>query len=118
MTTIQLREELFREINPILDDEGLLLKLLKYARKLTATKADDTLVDKEEFMDSLELVTIATHVADCKTMLLHPASHTHRQLSDEQLKEAGIPADLIRFSVGLENPDDIIEDIKKALDKI
>ena len=54
MTTIQLREELFREINPILDDEGLLLKLLKYARKLTATKADDTLVDKEEFMDSLE----------------------------------------------------------------
>ena len=53
MTTIQLREELFREINPILDDEGLLLKLLKYARKLTATKADDTLVDKEEFMDSL-----------------------------------------------------------------
>ncbi len=71
-----------------------------------------------KFMDSLELVTIATHVADCKTMLLHPASHTHRQLSDEQLKEAGIPADLIRFSVGLENPDDIIEDIKKALDKI
>ena len=54
MTTMQLREELFREINPILDDEGLLLKLLKYARKLTATKADDTLVDKEEFMDSLE----------------------------------------------------------------
>ena len=54
MTAIQLREELFREINPILDDEGLLLKLLKYARKLTATKADDTLVDKEEFMDSLE----------------------------------------------------------------
>ena len=54
MTTIQLREELFREINPILDDEGLLLKLLKYARKLTATKADDALVDKEEFMDSLE----------------------------------------------------------------
>ena len=51
---MQLREELFREINPILDDEGLLLKLLKYARKLTATKADDTLVDKEEFMDSLE----------------------------------------------------------------
>ena len=71
-----------------------------------------------KFMDSLELVTIATHVADCKTMLLHPASHTHRQLSDEQLKEAGIPADLIRFSVGLEDPDDIIEDIKKALEKI
>ena len=71
-----------------------------------------------KFMDSLEFATIATHVADCKTLLLHPASHTHRQLSDEQLKEAGIPADLIRFSVGLEDPDDIIEDIKKALEKI
>jgi O-acetylhomoserine (thiol)-lyase len=51
-------------------------------------------------------------------MLLHPASHTHRQLTDEQLAEAGIPADLIRFSVGLEDPDDIINDIKQALDKI
>ena len=71
-----------------------------------------------KFMDSLKFATIATHVADCKTLLLHPASHTHRQLSDEQLAEAGIPADLIRFSVGLEDPDDIIEDIKQALDKI
>jgi len=71
-----------------------------------------------KFMDSLKLVTIATHVADAKTMLLHPASHTHRQLTDEQLKEAGIPGDLIRFSVGLENPDDIIEDIKLALSNI
>ena len=53
MTTLQLREELFREINPILDNEGLLLRLLKYARKLTATKADETLVDKKEFMESL-----------------------------------------------------------------
>ena len=53
MTTLQLREELFREINPILDDEGLLLKLLKYARKLTTTKTDETLVDKKEFMESL-----------------------------------------------------------------
>jgi len=70
------------------------------------------------FMDSLKLSTIATHVADCKTLLLHPASHTHRQLSDEQLIEAGIAPDLIRFSVGLENADDIIEDIKQALDKI
>jgi O-acetylhomoserine (thiol)-lyase len=71
-----------------------------------------------KFMDSLKFATIATHVADCKTMLLHPASHTHRQLTDEQLAEAGIPADLIRFSVGLEDPDDIINDIKQALDKI
>ncbi len=71
-----------------------------------------------KFMDSLKFATIATHVADCKTLLLHPASHTHRQLSDEQLLEAGISPDLIRFSVGLEDPDDIIADLKQALDKI
>ena len=71
-----------------------------------------------KFMDSLEFATIATHVADCKTLLLHPASHTHRQLTDEQLAEAGIPGDLIRFSVGLEDPEDIIADLKQALDKI
>ena len=71
-----------------------------------------------KFMDSLKFATIATHVADCKTLLLHPASHTHRQLTDEQLKEAGIAPDLIRFSVGLEDPDDIINDIKQALDQI
>ena len=62
--------------------------------------------------------SLRTHVADCKTLLLHPASHTHRQLTDEQLLEAGIAPDLIRFSVGLEDPDDIIDDIKQALDKI
>ena len=71
-----------------------------------------------KFMDSLKFATIATHVADAKTMLLHPASHTHRQLSEEQLKEAGIPGDLIRFSVGMEDPDDIIADLKQALDQI
>ena len=71
-----------------------------------------------KFMDSLKFATIATHVADCKTLLLHPASHTHRQLTDEQLLEAGIAPDLIRFSVGLEDPDDIINDIKQALDQI
>ena len=71
-----------------------------------------------KFMDSLKFATIATHVADCKTLLLHPASHTHRQLTDEQLAEAGISPDLIRFSVGLEDPDDIIADLKQALDKI
>lgn len=71
-----------------------------------------------KFMDSLKFATIATHVADCKTLLLHPASHTHRQLTDAQLKEAGIAPDLIRFSVGLEDPDDIINDIKQALDQI
>jgi O-acetylhomoserine (thiol)-lyase len=71
-----------------------------------------------KFMDSLKFATIATHVADCKTLLLHPASHAHRQLTDEQLAEAGIPGDLIRFSVGMEDPDDIIADLKQALDKI
>lgn len=69
------------------------------------------------FMDSLKLITIATHVADVRTMVLHPASHTHRQLSDEQLREAGIAPDLIRMSVGIEDPDDIIADIKQALEK-
>ncbi|HUM24224.1 MAG TPA: O-acetylhomoserine aminocarboxypropyltransferase/cysteine synthase [Saccharofermentans sp.] len=72
----------------------------------------------EVFMDSLKLATIASHVADAKTCLLNPASHTHRQLSEEQLKEAGIAPDLIRFSVGIENADDIIADIEQALSNI
>ena len=64
------------------------------------------------FMDNLSLITIETHVADCYTCVLHPASHTHRQLSDEQLKEAGVSPDLIRLSIGLEDPEDIIDDIR------
>ena len=68
-----------------------------------------------KFMDSLKLISIATHVADSKTCLLHPASHTHRQLTDEQLRESGIAPDLIRLSVGIEDADDLIEDIKQAL---
>ena len=71
-----------------------------------------------KFMDSLKLVGIVTHVADAWTCVLHPASHTHRQLTDEQLKAAGIPPDLIRLSVGLEDPDDIIADLKQALAKV
>lgn len=71
-----------------------------------------------KFMDSLELVRIVTHVADSRTCVLHPASHTHRQLSDEQLKEAGIAPDLIRLSVGIEDSEDILDDIKQALEKI
>lgn len=71
-----------------------------------------------KFMDSLKLVNIVTHVADVRTCVLHPASHTHRQLSDEQLREAGIAPDLIRLSVGIEAVDDIIADIQQALDKI
>lgn len=68
------------------------------------------------FMDKLKLAAIVTHVADARTCLLHPASHTHRQMSDEQLLEAGISPDLIRFSCGIENAEDIIEDLKQALD--
>lgn len=68
------------------------------------------------FMDSLKLISIVTHVADAKTCVLHPASHTHRQLSDEQLREAGIAPDLIRLSVGLEDADDLLADIRQALD--
>jgi len=67
------------------------------------------------FMDKLKLACIVTHVADARTCLLHPASHTHRQMSDEQLIEAGVSPDLIRFSVGIENADDIIADLEQAL---
>lgn len=69
-----------------------------------------------EFMDKLKLAAIVTHVADARTCVLHPASHTHRQLSDEQLREAGVDPSLIRLSVGIENVDDIIEDISQALE--
>ena len=71
-----------------------------------------------EFMDSLKMIAIVTHVADARTCVLHPASHTHRQLSDEQLREAGVAPDLIRLSVGIEDVDDILADIKQALNKI
>ena len=68
-----------------------------------------------KFMDSLKLACIVTHVADARTCVLHPASHTHRQLSDQQLIEAGVQPDLIRFSVGIEDAEDIIADIEQAL---
>ncbi len=71
-----------------------------------------------QFMDSLRMIAIVTHVADARTCVLHPASHTHRQLSDQQLREAGVAPDLIRLSVGIEDIDDILADIRQALDKI
>ena len=71
-----------------------------------------------KFMDSLKLIGIVTHVADAWSCVLHPASHTHRQLSDAQLKAAGIPPDLIRLSVGLEDPEDLIADLAQALKKV
>ncbi len=71
----------------------------------------------EKVMDALQLAAIVTHVADARTCALHPASHTHRQMTDEQLKEAGISPDLIRFSVGIENAEDIIADLEQALNR-
>lgn len=68
------------------------------------------------FIDYLQLAAIVTHVADARTSVLHPASHTHRQLSDEQLREAGVEPDLIRLSVGIEDVEDIIADIKQAME--
>ncbi len=70
------------------------------------------------FIDSLKLISLVVHVADIRTCVLHPASSTHRQLSDEQLDAAGVAPGLIRLSVGLENVDDIIEDIKQALENV
>ena len=67
------------------------------------------------WMDSLQMINIVTHVADARTCVLHPASHTHRQLSDEQLREAGVAPDLIRLSVGIEDVEDILDDIRQAL---
>ncbi len=71
--------------------------------------------DAIAFMDRLKFISIVTHVADARSCVLHPASHTHRQLSDEQLREAGVAPDLIRLSIGIESVDDIIADIAQAL---
>lgn len=72
----------------------------------------------KEFMENLKMISIVTHVADVRSCVLHPASTTHRQLSDEALKQAGISDNLIRLSVGIENVEDIIEDLKQALDRL
>lgn len=70
-----------------------------------------------KFMDSLKFIAIVTHVADARSCVLHPASHTHRQMTDEQLIEAGVQPDLIRFSVGIEDSEDIIADLEQALNQ-
>ena len=72
----------------------------------------------EKFMGNLKIAAIETHVADARTCCLHPASSTHRQMNDAELAAAGVPADLVRFSCGIENADDLIADIKQALDAI
>ena len=71
-----------------------------------------------KMMDSLKMVAIVTHVADARSCVLHPASHTHRQMNDQELLEAGVQPDLIRFSVGIENVDDIITDVEQALAQV
>ena len=72
----------------------------------------------EVFMKNLKLAAIETHVADARTCCLHPANATHRQMNDEELAAAGVAPDLVRFSCGIENADDLIADISQALDKI
>ncbi len=72
----------------------------------------------EQFMKSLKMIAIETHVADARSCCLHPANSTHRQMSEEELTAAGVPSDLVRLSCGLENADDLIEDIKQALNTI
>ena len=70
------------------------------------------------FTNALKLIAIVTHVADARTCVLHPASHTHRQLNEEQLIEAGVLPDLIRLSVGIEDVNDLIADLAQALDAV
>ncbi|MBP5294593.1 MAG: O-acetylhomoserine aminocarboxypropyltransferase/cysteine synthase, partial [Lachnospiraceae bacterium] len=72
----------------------------------------------ETFMNALKICAIETHVADARSCCLNPASTTHRQLTEEQLKEAGIPAGLVRFSCGLENAEDLIADVEQALNEV
>ena len=70
------------------------------------------------FMAGLRLASIATHVADAKTCVLHPASSTHRQMNDEELAAAGVSPDLVRLSVGIEDVNDILEDVEQALAQV
>ena len=74
--------------------------------------------DAIKFMDNLDFISIVTHVADARTCVLHPASHTHRQMSEEQLREAGVAPDLVRLSVCIENVEDIIADLEQAMAKM
>lgn len=74
--------------------------------------------DTVRFMDGLRIISIVTHVADAKSCILHPASHTHRQLSDDQLRAAGIAPDLMRLSLGIEAAEDLIDDLRQALEQV
>lgn len=106
---------------PALEGDSEYEKAMKYMPKGTSgvvsfgVKGGRAAATK--FMDSLCLANIVTHVADCRTCVLHPASTTHRQLTEKQLEEAGVKSDLIRLSVGIEDAEDIIADLKQALEK-
>jgi len=69
-------------------------------------------------MDALKMIAICTHVADPRSCVLHPASHTHRQMNEAELIEAGVQPELVRFSVGIENIEDIIADLEQALEQV
>lgn len=107
---------------PDLEDNENYLLAKKYLPKGTSGVisfgVNNSREDSVKFMMNLKMITLAVHVADIRTCALHPASTTHRQLNDKQLIECGVTPDLVRLSVGLENVDDIIEDIQNALDKI
>ncbi len=107
---------------PMLEDDNQYNLAQKYMPKGTCGVVSFGIKGGREaattFMDSLMLAAIVTHVADARTCCLHPASTTHRQLTDKELEECGVTADLIRFSCGIEDADDIIADIEQALSKI
>lgn len=107
---------------PMLEDDNQYNLAQKYMPKGTCGVVSFGIKGGREaattFMDSLKLAAIVTHVADARTCCLHPASTTHRQLTDKELEECGVTADLIRFSCGIEDADDIITDIEQALSKI
>lgn len=107
---------------PMLEDDKQYAKAQKYMPNGTCGVVSFGIKGSREaatkFMDSLKLAAIVTHVADARSCCLHPASTTHRQLTDEQLEECGVSADLVRFSCGIEDSDDIIADIEQALAQI
>ena len=104
---------------PIIDEQALAEKYMPNGScGVIAFGLKGSREEAIRFMDSLKLICIVTHVADARSCVLHPASHTHRQLSDEQLREAGVAPDLIRLSVGIENVEDLIADIEQALSAV
>lgn len=107
---------------PMLEDDPQYALAKKYMPKGTCGVVSFGIKGGREagikFMDSLKLAAIVTHVADARTCCLHPASSTHRQLTDEELADAGVTPDLIRFSCGIEAAEDIIDDIAQALENI